>query len=72
VQYPPNTSRRMFRFIPFRHREDAAQEAWLAHIQGRSAIRAAERHRIQELRHERHYEACRNWLHLPAPESPDE
>lgn len=39
--------------VPRRHREDAVQEAWLAHLEGRDPFNAIAAFRMRELRHER-------------------
>lgn len=39
--------------VPKRHRDDAVQEAWLAHLEGRDSVKAIAAYRMRELRHER-------------------
>lgn len=39
--------------VPARHREDAIQEAWVAHLEGRDVIQAVKSFGVREHRHER-------------------
>lgn len=38
--------------VPARHREDAIQEAWLAHLENRDAVNAVMAFHMREYRHE--------------------
>ena len=62
LDLPPGTTDETFRRIPARHREDAMQEAWLAHLEGRDPARAADTYRKRELRHERRQSAITDLL----------
>ena len=53
IVYPPGTSDEDFRLIPSRHRADAIQEAWVAHLEGRDPLAAAHAYRVGEARYER-------------------
>lgn len=39
--------------VPARHRDDAIQESWIAHLEGRDPIQAINTYCKNELRHER-------------------
>ena len=52
-ELPPGLDSRHILRVPKRHREDAIQEAWLAHVEGRDPLRAIWRYAKQEYRHER-------------------
>jgi hypothetical protein len=45
--------RREWQLVPSRFREDALQEAWVAHLEGRSAIAAMHNYTKRERKHER-------------------
>jgi len=62
--YPPGLTKDHVKLIPRRHREDAIQEAWVAHLEGRCPVAAADRYRKQEAR----YEKRRTLLPHPVPE----
>lgn len=38
-------------FVPLRDREDAVQEAWLAHLEGRDVVQAIKTYVVREHRH---------------------
>ena len=61
VPYPPGLTTADILAVPPRHREDALQEAWLAHLEGRDPALAAHRYKMQELRHEKR-QACESQL----------
>ena len=50
--YPPGTNEQTFAEIPLRHREDAVQEAWVAHLEGRDPLLGARAYLKREMRHE--------------------
>ena len=50
--YPPGTDAETFQRIPLRRREDAIQEAWLAHLEGRDPVAAANAFNVRERLHE--------------------
>ena len=58
AHYPPLVPPRLaklkaeLRLVPRRHREDALQEAWLAHLEGRNPINAVVGYKNAEARHE--------------------
>jgi hypothetical protein len=54
VDYPPGTTARTFARIPARLRADAVQEAWVAHLSGKSPRYGAQQYAERELRYERH------------------
>ena len=68
MRYPPGTTRKTFRFVPSRHRQDAVQQAWVAHLSGHCPIRAAEAFRIRQIRYESRYVLRQDWLMFAAPE----
>jgi len=53
MNYPPGTDASTFARIPRRHREDAIQEAWVAHLEGDDPAKAASRYASTECRRER-------------------
>jgi hypothetical protein len=50
---PPRTDFSTFKRIPWRHRLDAVQEAWVAHLSLQDPARKAHAYRMAELRYER-------------------
>ena len=61
VPYPPGLTEDDVKLIPGRYREDAIQEAWVAHLQGEDPKAAAHRYKMQELRHEKR-QVCESQL----------
>ena len=53
MELPPGMSETDLIGIPTRHREDAVQEAWLAHLQGQDPVKAARNYKDRETFHER-------------------
>ncbi len=59
MDYPPlkpkqlANLKREIQLIPYRHREDALQEAWLAYLEGKNPIMAVKGYWNRERRHER-------------------
>lgn len=58
VDYPPvaknklEALKREMRLVPVRHKEDALQEAWVAHLEGRNPVSAVKVYVRQEVRQE--------------------
>ncbi len=58
LEFPPLNPTKLARLkaeialIPSRHREDALQEAWVAHLEGTDEIAAAKTYAKAEFRHE--------------------
>ncbi len=53
MNFPPGTDHFTFKRIPWRHRADAVQEAWVAHLTGMDPARKGHAYRMAELRYER-------------------
>lgn len=49
---PPGINDADYKLVPPHMREDANQEAWLAHLEGQSPRKAIHRYVTQEKRHE--------------------
>ena len=50
---PPGTTKETFDKVPERHREDAIQEAWLAHLENRNPKTAINNYLKREKLHEK-------------------
>ena len=61
IPYPPGLTHAHVSRIPMRFREDAIQEAWVAHLEGLDPIRAMDRYAQDELRHEKR-QVCESQL----------
>lgn len=51
IPLPPGLDAKELQMIPPQDREDAIQEAWVAHLEGKNPTAAAWRYAKQELRH---------------------
>ena len=52
--FPPGTTAKTFERIPARYRDDAIQEAWVAHCEGKRPLPAIKRFLRAEHKHDRH------------------
>ena len=57
IEFPPGMTEADLLLVPLRHREDALQEAWLAHLEGRNPRLAARAYGKRERAHEQRHPA---------------
>jgi len=52
VPLPTPSCEQALRLVPLRHRDDAIQEAWVAHLEKRDPVQAINTYVVRELRYE--------------------